>query len=151
SPRELLPELPRDWEAVILRCLERKPEQRFASSEEVAKALRGERVASPKRSLLNSPAMRAIAAISLIGVLVAAGDVVLRATRSASAVAVPAATNSAARTSVAVLGFQNLSKSVAAQTTAEILAENLWSQLDTDELRFISPAQVDEMKKNLGL
>src|SRR5262249_18715641 len=52
---------------------------------------------------------------------------------------------------VAVLGFQDLSEQKTLNFIGERLTESLWSQLDTDELRFISPGRVDEMKKNLGL
>src|ERR1700722_219315 len=39
SPRELVGDLDPRWESVVLRCLERVPEQRFASAADVAKAL----------------------------------------------------------------------------------------------------------------
>ncbi len=38
-PRKLCPELPLQWEEVILRCLERDPTKRFASAHDVAEAL----------------------------------------------------------------------------------------------------------------
>ena len=40
SPRSLVPTLSKRWERVILRCLEKRPEDRFASALEVAEALR---------------------------------------------------------------------------------------------------------------
>ena len=42
-PRKVQPELSPVWESVILRCLEREPEKRFASAAEVATALAGNR------------------------------------------------------------------------------------------------------------
>ncbi len=39
SPRTLVPDLDRRWEAVILHCLERKPQDRFQTADEVADAL----------------------------------------------------------------------------------------------------------------
>jgi serine/threonine-protein kinase len=39
SPRELRPDMPKELAAVILRCLERKPEDRFASIGDLASAL----------------------------------------------------------------------------------------------------------------
>jgi predicted ATPase/Tfp pilus assembly protein PilF len=41
SPRQLRPNLETDWEAVILRCLEREPGRRYARVEDVALALGG--------------------------------------------------------------------------------------------------------------
>src|SRR3984957_2447389 len=41
SPKLRIPDLDEKWELVIARCLEREPEQRFASAEEVAEALHG--------------------------------------------------------------------------------------------------------------
>jgi eukaryotic-like serine/threonine-protein kinase len=42
SPRFLAPHLDHAWERVILRCLERKPSDRFGRAEEVVKALGGD-------------------------------------------------------------------------------------------------------------
>ncbi len=42
SPRTLVADLDPRWEAVILRCLEREPAQRFQNASEVAMALQGE-------------------------------------------------------------------------------------------------------------
>ncbi len=44
SPRTLVPDLDPKWEGVVARCLQRAPEKRFASTEDVARALRGEAV-----------------------------------------------------------------------------------------------------------
>ena len=41
SPRTFAPNLSKRWEKVILRCLEKRPEDRFATVSEVAEALRG--------------------------------------------------------------------------------------------------------------
>src|SRR5579872_4231093 len=41
SPKLRIPDLDEKWELVIARCLEREPEQRFASAEDVAEALGG--------------------------------------------------------------------------------------------------------------
>jgi eukaryotic-like serine/threonine-protein kinase len=125
SPREIVLGLEERWEEVILRCLEREPENRFASTEDVAIAL---------------------ALLLATGGYFAFGR---RAPKDSDAIAAPA--SGQARTSVAVLGFQDLSEKKTSNLIGETLSENLWSQLDTDELRFISPSQVDEMKKNLGL
>lgn len=41
SPRQLVPDLDRNWERTILRCLERNPKHRFQKASEVAEALKG--------------------------------------------------------------------------------------------------------------
>jgi eukaryotic-like serine/threonine-protein kinase len=40
-PRALVPDLKRQWETVILKCLERNPKDRFQNGDEVADGLRG--------------------------------------------------------------------------------------------------------------
>lgn len=151
SPREIVPDLPREWETAVLRCMERKPEKRFASAEEVAKALRGERVAPPKRSFAESSILRVAASLVLLAIVLGGGY--YAAKKRAEDKQQQAATNPSgpSRISIAVLGFQNLSDKKTSDTTGDILAESLWSQLDTGDLRFISPGQVEEMKKNLGI
>ncbi|HWZ96500.1 MAG TPA: protein kinase [Candidatus Dormibacteraeota bacterium] len=152
SPREIVPGLPREWEGVVLRCMERKPGNRFVNAEEVAKALRGESVAQPSRPLAESPVVRKLAAAALILIiLISAGYFALKKNSAVTPQDGASAAATTARTSVAVLGFQNLSGKKNSDTTGDILTESLWSQLDTDELRFISPAHVDDMKKNLGI
>lgn len=47
SPRRHLPDLDRQWERTILRCLERDPSDRFQTPEEVVEALRAEAVPLP--------------------------------------------------------------------------------------------------------
>jgi eukaryotic-like serine/threonine-protein kinase len=41
-PRRFVPDLERCWEETILKCLERQPERRFSSAEQVVKALLGD-------------------------------------------------------------------------------------------------------------
>src|SRR5262249_50213066 len=47
SPRTHVPDLDPRWEAVILRCLARRPEDRFATAGEVVAALEGALVEPP--------------------------------------------------------------------------------------------------------
>jgi serine/threonine protein kinase len=42
SPREVVPDLDRRWEEVILRCLERQPEDRYSDAQEIIRALDGD-------------------------------------------------------------------------------------------------------------
>ena len=58
---------------------------------------------------------------------------------------------SAARKSIAILGFANLSGRKEADPLGNVLVDSLWSQLDTDQLRFVATDRVDEMKQDLAL
>src|SRR6266542_902758 len=51
SPRLHVPDLDPVWEAVILRCLESVPANRFASAEDVVAALKGDATAAAKRPM----------------------------------------------------------------------------------------------------
>jgi eukaryotic-like serine/threonine-protein kinase len=185
--RTLLPGVDAKWDAVIARCLERHPSQRFASTDEITRALTGGAIAPALRSdvLENSGARSgslgvgaaessmggSIAALPrltfwqqarvpllIVAILIAAAVVGgwwwLRH-RAEETAAVTQATQEAAangvRKSVAILGFQNLSGKREADSLGNILSDSLWSQLDTDELRVIPPARVDEMKQNLQI
>ncbi len=55
-PTELEPSIPRGLEAVVLRCLAKKPEDRFPSAAAVARALERGGVAAPARSHDRTPA-----------------------------------------------------------------------------------------------
>jgi tetratricopeptide (TPR) repeat protein/TolB-like protein len=186
--RTLLPNADAKWDAVIARCLERHPAQRFASTDEIARALQGGAIAPASRSAViegsgarsgtfgagageSSIATSAGIALpqqtfwhqarvplTIVAILIAAAAVGgwwwLRH-RVGETAAVAQATQEAAasgtRKSVAILGFQNLSGKRDADSLGNILSDSLWSQLDTDELRVIPPARVDEMKQNLQI
>jgi len=53
SPRSIIPDLKPNWEAVILRCLERDPTKRFASTSEAAQVLSGSVLAPEPASGIN--------------------------------------------------------------------------------------------------
>ena len=155
TPRAIVQEMDARWETVILRCLERDPEQRFANTIDVVRALEGESVATramarpapePRKKLAIAAAAGIALALALAG-----GIYELRRpkdTRGESGLAAGTATK---RTAVAILGFQNLSDQGQAATLGEVLTDSLWSQLDVEQIRFIPPARVDEMRKDLGL
>jgi eukaryotic-like serine/threonine-protein kinase len=156
SPRELVGDLDPRWESVVLRCLERVPEQRFASAADVAKALQGELVKpapvieQPKR--MKPTLFVGVAAALLIVSAIAYFVLLRRSAQNESTTNVPiASTDAKTRTSVAILGFQNLSGRPEANLLGEVLTDSLWSQLDADAIRFIPPSRVDEMRRDLGL
>src|ERR1044071_8644507 len=72
SPRAHVPELDRHWERVILRCLEREPEDRFASAQDVVDVLRGSgaRMAPSQRRRIWRLGAIAAAAVLIIATLV---------------------------------------------------------------------------------
>ncbi len=157
SPRVHVPSVDPGWESGILRCLEREPNERFARTDELIKVLKGDEVLLPKRpsrkgSANDKKIIYLVAAAVVLLVLCAVGYVgykhdFWRAPQTSKLT--PAAEK--ARTSVAILGFQNLSGQESANVLGGMLADSLWSQLDTDQIRFIQPSRVDEMKQSLGI
>ena len=155
SPRVHVSKVDPQWESAIERCLERVPAERFQRTDEVMKVLSGETAPSPKRAATgprNRRIMYAAAATLAVLALATMGYVGYKndfwhATQPKN----PATAAEKARTSVAVLGFQNLSGRDDTKLLGDMLADSLWSQLDTDQIRFISPRQVDEMKQSLGI
>jgi tetratricopeptide (TPR) repeat protein/TolB-like protein/tRNA A-37 threonylcarbamoyl transferase component Bud32 len=181
SLRLHIPDLDPRWEAVVARCLERSPDRRFTSTEDVVQALRGESVPttapspggagggeSPSDSAAGATAgsiaattrferWRFPVVIAAIVFFLAAFGIFEFRRRAAerevenakqTAARQPAA---GARKSIAVLGFQNLSGRKDADSLGDVLADSLWSQLDTGQVRFIPSSRVDEMKQNLGM
>jgi eukaryotic-like serine/threonine-protein kinase len=171
SPRVQVPELGARWEAVVARCLERAPERRFASTEEIARALRGDIVVTSAAPAASGSAAEAPGSgarqrfarwkfpleIAAVAVVLVALGIFLVQRRAYQKIADQAreaaaqATMPGARKSLAVLGFQNLSGRKDADALGNILTDSLWTQLDTGQIRFIPPTRVDEMKENLGL
>ncbi|MGA2427266.1 MAG: protein kinase [Candidatus Acidiferrum sp.] len=176
SPLSRVPDLDAKWVAVVARCLEREPQQRFANTEEIIQGLRGQSIALPPAvgsatgsgpggpdSLSSIPAIATSGfvarrlwplTIALIVFLFAGGTwlaIRYRETRNAAQRMAAQPAESGARKAVAILGFKNLSDRKDADSLGNVLADGLWSQLDTGQLRFIAPGQVDEMKENLSL
>jgi eukaryotic-like serine/threonine-protein kinase len=67
-PRQLQPGLDRRWEAIILRCLQREPADRFARAEDVARALHDESFLPRRRRRLwlIAPALLALGGAALL-------------------------------------------------------------------------------------
>jgi len=157
SPRVHVPSVDPGWESGILRCLEREPSERFARTDELIKVLKGDEVLLPKRRARKSAAndkkrIYVAAAAAVLLILCALGYVGYKHDfwRAQQTSKLTPATEKA-RTSVAILGFQNLSGQESANVLGEMLADSLWSQLDTDQIRFIQPSRVDEMRQSLGI
>ena len=156
SPRELVQDIEPRWESAILRCLEREPERRFASTSEVATALRGGAVtpAPPVRQTGHRNTLMVAGAIALMVLAATASYFAWKRnaeTKKRAATPVVTSAETKARTSVAILGFHNLSGRAEANLLGEVLTDSLWSQLDVEEIRFIPPSRVDDMRRDLGI
>ncbi len=164
-PSFLVPGLAPRFEAVVLRCLERQPAQRFAAAAQVGRALAGETVPVPppgsarwKRAALPLSLGVVLAALLLGGfAFFFFGRPPAAASKEASAPAarpVPAASPAlpTRRTSVAVLGFQNLAANPRAAYLENVLCEMLPTELaGGGRLLAVPGEQVDRMKRDLGL
>jgi len=170
-PRELAPHLDERWERAILRCLKRQPHQRFVSARDVAGALEPgapltELPESSSREdapvLPRRPASRAVRrgwlAASAVAVLaLAALGVWLRLSAPAPWGApppdvAPAAAPPAARPSIAMLGFQNLSGREDDAWFSTALSEMLASEVAAgDAIRVVPGENVARAKLDLGL
>lgn len=149
-PRKFVVGLNPLWESVILRCLERDPARRFASAEDVAKALAGEDSTLSRDHALPKWFNRRTAVMFLAALLIVAvglGYEVLH--RRAVA---PTAKRINPRRSVAVLGFKNLSGKPEEGWLSTALSELLTAELSAGEqLRTVPGESLAEMKVSLGL
>ncbi len=174
SPRSFVPDLDQRWEAMILRCLARLPEERFANAAQAIDSLAGPPVAPsappPAAPLPAAPAARPAVDTApmpivappggakarrqkyLAGILVAllalaAGSAVMRI-RAQRAELEPVAP----RRAVAVLGFRNVAGREDAAWLSTALAEMLATELSTGEgLRAVPGENVARAKIELGL
>ena len=156
SPRRDAPELPPVWERTILRCLERQPADRFATTAEVVRALHGERMpegpSGRRRRLRRSGVAAAVLVLALL-----AGYGILRLAASGSrpaptaAAGGPAASRGGRRT-IAVLGFKNLAGRPEAAWVSTALTEMLTTELAAGEvLRAVPSEDVARTRADLAL
>jgi TolB-like protein len=156
SPRQLARDLDERWEQVILRCLERDPQRRFASTAELVAAL-DERNAVPRARHKASRLSNTLAALAGIGLLFAALFAIRHAMmRDAKGSAVAARRTAsgepATRRAVAVLGFRNLSGKESTAWMSAAFAEMLTSELAGGErLRPIPGDEVERIRGDLSL
>lgn len=148
-PHRLVPDLDPQWEATILRCLERRPVNRFSSAQDVVNGLKGEKVTAPpsrKRRRLGLAAA-ALAALLVLGTGVAHYKGYLHFGRSAG----PSPT-APLRRSVAVLGFRNTSQRPEVAWLSTAMSEILTSELAAgDKLRTVPQVEVVRTKIELSL
>jgi tetratricopeptide (TPR) repeat protein len=155
--RDLLPELSPAVEKVVAKCLAKRPAERWQSAGEVAGALRAVPKSADRTSIVSMErftgargpwlAALAIAVLGIGAVLVThfTGDV-----KPASSGVTTL--GSAARRSIAVLGFRNLSGRPDAAWLSTAFAEMLTTELTTGEqIRAIAGENIARMKIELKL
>src|SRR5262249_17648030 len=157
APTRYVPGLDPRWEAVILRCLARDPQARFARPEDVAAALE----AATPSTAPSRPRPRSRTSRAAVAVLVVAGALTPSHGTSPRAWPAEAAAVSAsggaestprARAGVAVLGLANLSGRPDAAWLSTALAEMLRTELSrASSLRAIPGENVARMKIDLAL
>jgi len=133
------------WRAVVRRCLERAPEDRFGDSRELVRALEGEAPAlAPRRRR-----RRLLAALAVVAALATGWTV----WRLASGVAEPAAGSvTIDRSSVAVLGLRNATGREDSAWLSSALAEMLSTELGaSDAVRAVPGETVARARTDLGL
>lgn len=136
------------WEAAILRCLERDPENRFESALDVVNALTG---TAPIRPLQRGRAVL-IGGGLLVALAIVAGVLQYRANRDAMMSQPVARQPFVARRSVAIVGFRNTSGRADVEWLSTALAEMLTTELAGDgRLRAISGEEVQRAKLELAL
>ena len=105
SPRQHVNSLPPEWEAAILRCLERQPGDRFATAEDAVKALQPQ--SPPARRAL--PDRRVLTAVAVSALAITGAGTFAWTRRAAPTAAIDGQAGPTSRRAVAVLGFKNLS------------------------------------------
>jgi serine/threonine protein kinase/tetratricopeptide (TPR) repeat protein len=154
SPRTVIPDLEPNWEAVILRCLERDPSLRFAHVGEIVEGLSRTAPTTTKPSTQSATVPRRILVTSLIALLILATGVTIytQRVRNARTVRASATLPVRMRPSVAVLGFRNISRQSEKDWLSESLTEGLNSELsEGGQLRLVSGESVARMKIDLSL
>ena len=152
-PRELNPEVPVAWDRAIMRCLERRPEDRFQDATSVVAALGTAASLAPPVAAWPPPAVRDRLLIAAALVAVAWGGVTVWRNRTAAPTSgPPAASEVALRPAVAVLGFRNLAGREDVQWLSTALSEMLITELGAAEkLRTVPGESVNRVKTELAL
>ncbi len=148
SPRQYANTLPPEWEAAILRCLERQAGDRFATAEDAVKALQsGSR---PARRAL--PDRRVLIAVALSALAITGAGTLAWTRRASPTAAIDGHAVPASRRAVAVLGFKNLSGDARYAWLSTALSEMFTAELAAGaHVRTIPGENVARMKADLAL
>jgi len=158
SPRAHTPNLDSAWETVILTCLRRDPAERFATADDVARALRGERLSSTLRfpSAIRRKRRRMAGVVAALVILSGLAYWAVRPPRATEAVSpadrTPPSVPTRARPVVAVLGFKDLGGRKNDAWLSAALSEMIANELAAGEsIRVLSGDSVARMKLDLSL
>src|SRR5579863_3012264 len=148
-PRTLVPDLDRRWEAVILKCLQRDPKNRFQNGDEVGQALQGDKTESITRV---QERRFWLGALALVLVVVATVLAVQRFRHHISQENPAAEPSISIRPSIAVLPFHNLSGRSDTEWVSTALPEMLTAELAAGEkLRTFPGENIARASTDLGL
>ncbi|HXU46823.1 MAG TPA: protein kinase [Thermoanaerobaculia bacterium] len=160
SPKTFLPDLDPRWEREILACLARDPALRPQSAERVVRALAGEVALDPlpgartlrRRAGLVATGALLLAALGGLGIWTARQarneEPVVSARGAPSVPSAPVAR----RTTVAVLGFQNLTGDPRASYLDHALGEMLPTEIAAGGRLLVVPSEgVDRLKRDLSI
>jgi tetratricopeptide (TPR) repeat protein/tRNA A-37 threonylcarbamoyl transferase component Bud32 len=151
SPRKEAPDLPPAWDRAILRCLERSPADRYATTADVVRALHGESVAAGP-SELRRRRRRVVIVATALALAALAAFFATRLRVSSRPTSTAARTARPARRAIAVLGFKNLAGRPEAAWVSTALSEMLTTELAAGEtLRAIPSEDVARMRIDLAL
>lgn len=156
-PRSHVPGIDPKWESAILRCLERDPADRFASPNDIVRALEGEPIPLRKRTRERNKKqeLRLVwAALAGVILLTATVSYYIYVNRHREGQRNPgeAVLSASQRTTVAVLGFKNSSSQPDKDYLSTALSEMLTTELQAGgELRTIPQDRVSRMKQDMSL
>jgi len=148
SPSVHLPDINPRWEACIMRCLERRPEDRFRRVRDIVGVLRGETRLKTRRSRAD---FRSLFFLLLAVLVLFASLWGYRTYVRKSPAHTPVPTVSG-RPAIAVLGFKNVSGDSSKQWISTAIAEVLTTELaETGDLRTIPGETVSSCLRDLGM
>jgi len=148
DPRELKRRISGDLDAILIRALAKNPAKRYPSarefSEDIRRHLEGLPVKAPHPTILYERSMRArLAVAALVAVLLAVGTWLAVRTRTQRV---------KVRPSVAVMGFENLSRQASTEWLSTALTEMLSTELAAGgQLRTLPGERVSQVKLELSL
>jgi tetratricopeptide (TPR) repeat protein/tRNA A-37 threonylcarbamoyl transferase component Bud32 len=143
DPRSYVEQIPDGWVAMVMKCLARDPSDRFGSIDSALAALGG-------RGLEHAWEWRRIGVFVLAGIAVAALGVLLVSMIGGDFPRTQPGENP--RTTVALLGFRNLTADVEQNYISTVLREGLGTELSlASALRTVPGETVERMKVELGL